>query len=89
MQKSFDVQLQAIRENVLRYYDLCLVIRNAKDEMRLLDDQFDDLSTEAQQTNPLEWLLSCHDRPFCREWEEAHPEWQTMSKGIRKRKTTP
>jgi hypothetical protein len=86
MKKPFNQCLERLRPNVLRYYDLCLVIRQAKDEMKLLDDQFDELSQEAIQADAVEWLVSGGTNAFCREWEAMNPDWQVSNKGIRKKK---
>lgn len=82
---AFTAKLSALRANVLRYYDLCLIVRKAQEEMELLDDQYSDIAADAQAENALEWVLSGQDTEACREWESANPGWMTTSKGIRKR----
>ncbi len=82
---AFASKLSALRDNVLRYYDLCLLVRQSQEEMKLLNEQFEDIADAAMCEDSLEWLLSGIDGPACREWEAANPGWMTTGKGIRKR----
>ena len=79
-------RLNAMRDNVKRYYDLCVIVRNAKDEMKLLNDQFEDIAKNCHDEDPVEWLLSGRDVPAIREWEAENPQWIVSGNGVRKRK---
>ena len=76
----------AIRANVMRYYDLCVIVREAQAEMKLLNAQYEDLAADAQNEDTVEWLLSGQDRPAIKEWEDANPQWMVISNGIRAKK---
>lgn len=77
---------EAIRANVMRYYDLCVIVREARAEMKLLNQQYEDIATEAQNEDAIEWLLSGTDGPAIREWEAANPKWKVAGNGIRANK---
>ena len=77
--------MAAIHANVIRFYDLCLLVRESQEEMKLLTEQYKDLASDAIDHDPVEWLFSGQDIPAMREWESAHPEWQCCGNGIRKR----
>jgi len=76
----------AIRDNVMRYYDLCVIVREAQAEMKLLNEQYKDLADDARNEDALEWLLSGQDQPAIKEWELANPNWQAIGNGIRAQK---
>lgn len=80
------VKYPAIRANVMRYYDLCVIVREAQAEMKLLNEQYKDLASDAHNEDAVEWLLSEQDRPAIREWEQANPKWKVAGNGIRARK---
>lgn len=80
------VRYPAIHANVLRYYDLCVIVREAQAEMKLLNAQYEDLAADAQNEDAVEWLLSGQDRPAIKEWEDANPKWQVSGNGIRVKK---
>lgn len=80
------VKYPAIRANVMRYYDLCVIVREAQAEMKLLNEQYKDLATDAHNDDAIEWLLSEQDRPAINEWERVNPKWKAAGNGIRARK---
>lgn len=80
------VKYPAIHANVMRYYDLCVIVREAQAEMKLLNEQYKDLASDAHNEDAFEWLLSEQDRPAIREWEQANPKWKVVGNGIRARK---
>lgn len=80
------VRYPAIRANVMRYYDLCVLVREAQTEMKLLNAQYEDLAADAQNEDAVEWLLSGQDRPSIKEWEDANPKWKVTGNGIRAQK---
>ena len=80
------VRYPAIRANVMRYYDLCVIVREAQAEMKLLNAQYEDLAADAQNEDAVEWLLSGQDRPSIKEWEDANPKWKVTGNGIRAQK---
>ena len=84
---AFASKLAALRANVLRYYDLCLVVRQSQEEMQLLNQQYQDIASDAAAEDAVEWILSGQDVPACREWEAAHPGWKTIGNGLRRNKT--
>ena len=70
----------------MRYYDLCVIVREAQAEMKLLNEQYKDLADDAHNEDALEWLLSEKDRPAIKEWEQANPKWKVTGNGIRAQK---
>lgn len=80
------VEFAAMRANVKRYYDLCVVVREAKEEMKLLNEQFKDISNDAINKDAVEWIIEGRDLKAMREWEAEHPQWTCAGNGIRKRK---
>lgn len=80
------VKYPAIHANVMRYYDLCVIVREAQAEMKLLNEQYEDLAADAHNEDAIEWLLSEQDRPAIKEWEQANPKWKVTGNGIRAQK---
>jgi hypothetical protein len=77
--------MAAIHANVIRFYDLCLLVRESQEEIKLLNEQYKDLASDAINHDATAWLLSNRDTPAMEEWEAAHPDWQCCGTGIRKR----
>lgn len=80
------IKIAALRANTKRYYDLCVIIRNAKEEMALLNEQFEDIARTCHDEDPIEWLLCGRDGPAIVEWEAENPQWIVSGNGVRKRK---
>ena len=77
-------KLAMLGDNVKRFYDLCLLVHESKEEMKLLDQQFVDITNDAIAEDAVEWFMSGRDVTAQREWEAAHPGWRCTGTGIRK-----
>ena len=91
--------IESISQNISARYDAMLQVREAKELIKALDSQWDDLMKEIEDGRFHEWMefsgiLTPEEgsakktrSDVIKEWEARNPQWEITGSGLRRRKT--
>jgi hypothetical protein len=84
-----------LADNIVARLDAMRDIREAKDRLKLLEEQWEDISAELHREDVMAWIdFAYGNDPSVKvtwvkvnaEWEAKNPVWQIVNNGLRRRK---